>query len=122
MVAGGATFDGGATYGTLVSNTTLSGSFSIELILMKVLSISLRTGSAVDPGSSQCDTNSSVRSALPTKPKYRTKGIALYPSTASRIEGCGDVCVRQRGELGLRSMRAGVGTGDQDDESKDNGH
>jgi hypothetical protein len=46
----------------------------------------------------------------------------VCPSTACGIEGCRDFCVRQLGELSLRNMRAGVGAGDEDDESKDNGH
>jgi hypothetical protein len=59
---------------------------------------------------------------VPTKPKYRSKGIAVYPSTACGIERRSDFRIRQFGELAASNMGAGVGTGDQDNESKDNGH
>ena len=44
------TLEGGAIYGMLVSNTTLSGNFSIELILMTGRLMLPRTGSAFGSG------------------------------------------------------------------------
>src|SRR5258708_40316452 len=66
---------GGTIVGKLVSMTTRSGNFSIELILMTGLSVTARTGSTTGCGRYQSNPNSNSKRALPTKPKYLIKGI-----------------------------------------------
>jgi hypothetical protein len=58
-----------------VSMSTFSGSFSIELIRITGFSASALTDSVFTSGRSQFNANSSNNSALPTKPKYFSRGI-----------------------------------------------
>src|SRR5450759_317020 len=67
-IPAGITLGLGANCGRLVSKTTLSGSFSIELILMVGLAVLACTGSMAS-GSIQFTANSSMRSAGPTTQK-----------------------------------------------------
>jgi hypothetical protein len=75
--SGSITFGGGTIVGRLVSICTRSGGFSTELILMTGLSTPLRTGSETGCGKHQLIPNSKMTSAVPTKPKYFFKGIAV---------------------------------------------
>jgi hypothetical protein len=105
---------GGRVGGRLVSKITRSGNFSIELILIAGLSISLEATSGTGSDTSQLTPNSNMRSAVPTKPKYRTNGIEpipwpLFLCVLKRI-----VC-RQVSELSSGNYRTCVSTEDDDD-------
>jgi hypothetical protein len=69
------TLGAGTMVGKLVSISTRSGNFSIELILMTDLSIPLRIGSATGCATNQLSPNSNRTSVLPANPKYLSKGI-----------------------------------------------
>ena len=113
--------------GEFVSMSTFSGSFSIELIRITGFSASALTDSVFASGRSQFNANSSDNSALPTKPKYFSRGIGPLCVTSKRIKIwlLLSQFVRiswQLRELSLRHERAGVSTENQDDESNNNGH
>jgi hypothetical protein len=68
-----------------VSISTFSGSFSIELIRIAGLSASALTDPVFTSGRSQFNANSSNNSALPTKPKYFSRGmVALRDIEANK--------------------------------------
>src|SRR3954471_18287555 len=68
-IATGIAFGGSTIGGSIVSNTTRSGSLSIELIRIAGLSRLACVGSTTALGSSQLATSSNTRRAGPTTPK-----------------------------------------------------
>lgn len=110
-----------------VSMSIFSGSFSIELIRITGFSAAALTDSVFTSGRSQFNANSSNNSALPTKPKYLSRGIGplcvISTRTKRRLLRSQFIRIsRQFRELFPRNERAGVGTENQDDESNNNGH
>src|SRR4051812_17693284 len=67
-IATGMTLGGSAIGGSVVSNTTRSGSLSSELILIAGRSMLAWVGSTTELGSSQLATSSNSRSAGPATP------------------------------------------------------
>ena len=117
----------GAIVDKFVSMSTFSGNFSIELIRITGLSTSALTDSVFASGRSQFNANSSNNSALPTKPKYFSRGIGplCVTSKRSKIRLLLSQFIRiswQFRELSPRNQRAGVSTENQDDKSNNNGH
>jgi hypothetical protein len=69
------TLGAGMMVSKLLSMSTRSGNFSNELILMTGLSIPVRIGSATGGGTNQLSPTNNRTRALPTNPKYLSKGI-----------------------------------------------
>jgi hypothetical protein len=105
---------GGGVWGRLVSKITRSGNFSIELILIAGLLISLEATSGPGSDTSQLTPNSNIRSAVPTKPKYRANGIEPVPWPLFLCVLESFVC-RQVSELSSGNYRTRVSTEDDDD-------
>jgi hypothetical protein len=105
---------GGRVGGRLVSKITRSGNFSIELILITGLLISLEAASGTGSDTSQLTPNSNIRSAVPTKPKYRANGIEPVPWPLFLCVLESFVC-RQVSELSSGNYRTCVSTEDDDD-------
>src|ERR1700726_1811251 len=76
----------GAIVDKFVSMSTFSGSFSIEPIRITGFSAAALTDSVFTSGSSQFNANSSNNSALPTKPKYFSRGIGPLCVISKRIK------------------------------------
>src|ERR1700719_1461034 len=76
----------GAIVDKFVSISTFSGSFSIELIRITGFSASALTDSVFASGKNHFNANSSNNSALPTKPKYFSRGIGPLCVVSKRIK------------------------------------